>query len=137
MKLSELFNNLQIREKVLLDRNETDPDLARLEYDSRRVACNNSRNGSFGGVIYSCVKGDTVDGHDFASDAVRAGAAALLCEREMPVDVPQIITARTRATMGEASALLYGAPRSNTYFVLTPSATATTLCSSGRAIACP
>jgi len=107
MKLSELFNNLKMKKKTLLDRNGTDPDLTRLEYDSRRVFCGNDIPD---GVIYSCVKGDNVDGHDFAEAAVDAGAVALLCERELPIDVPQIIVSGTRAVMGEAASLLYGSP---------------------------
>ena len=107
MKLSELFDKLQVKRKILLDRNMSDPDLSRLEYDSRRVHCVNS---GYGGVIFSCVKGDNADGHDFAADAVRAGAAALLCERELPIDVPQIIAPGTRGVMGEAASVIYGNP---------------------------
>ncbi|MDR3076833.1 MAG: UDP-N-acetylmuramoyl-L-alanyl-D-glutamate--2,6-diaminopimelate ligase, partial [Synergistaceae bacterium] len=104
MKLSEIFEKLNAKEKKLFGSIGADPEIARLEYDSRRV----SRDG--GGVIYSCVKGDNSDGHDFAECAVASGAVALLCERELPVDVPQIIAPRTRAVMGEAASVLYGRP---------------------------
>ena len=109
MRLRELFDNLKTDRKILLDRDGINPDLVRLEYDSRQILRGNSGDND-GGVIYSCVRGDTVDGHDFAASAVRNGAAALLCECELPIEVPQIIVPGTRAVMGEAAAVLYGNP---------------------------
>jgi len=103
VKLSELFEKLNSPAKSLFGAYGADSDVFRLEYDSRWV------DGS-AGVIYSCVKGENSDGHDFAREAVASGAVALLCERELPIDVPQIIAPRTRAVMGEAAAVLCGSP---------------------------
>lgn len=41
------------------------------------------------GVLFICIKGERVDGHDFASSALAAGAVACLCEK--PVDGPHIL----------------------------------------------
>ena len=35
------------------------------------------------GTLFFCVPGFVVDGHEFAADAVRRGAAALVCERPL------------------------------------------------------
>ena len=47
-------------------------------YDSRKV---------IEGCLFVCIPGAKADGHKFAADAVRAGAAALLVEHE--VELPE------------------------------------------------
>jgi UDP-N-acetylmuramoyl-L-alanyl-D-glutamate--2,6-diaminopimelate ligase len=90
-------------DKRLVNADLADREIVRVEYDSRRVS-----EGS--GIIFACVRGDNTDGHDHAAEAVSLGAAAILCEREMPLGVPQIITQGTRDVMGEAAAIIYGNP---------------------------
>jgi UDP-N-acetylmuramoyl-tripeptide--D-alanyl-D-alanine ligase len=51
-----------------------------VEFDTRRLQA---------GSMFVALQGDRVDGHDFAADAVRAGAVAVLGSRELPdVSVP-------------------------------------------------
>jgi UDP-N-acetylmuramoyl-L-alanyl-D-glutamate--2,6-diaminopimelate ligase len=91
-------------ERTLENASRADPDVARLKYDSRTLCPGD------GGVIFACAPGENSDGHDFAGSAISSGAVALLCERGMPFDVPQIILPNVRAAMGEAAAILYGRP---------------------------
>ncbi len=70
-------------------------------HDSRQVAP---------GWAFACVPGGRHDGHDFAADAVRAGASLLLVERQLPVDVAQVVVADVRRAMGHAAAHVHGAP---------------------------
>lgn len=63
-----------------------------------------------GGSLFCCVPGRRVDGHDLAADAVAAGAAALLVERSVPVDVPQVVVASVRGAMGPLAARFWGDP---------------------------
>lgn len=49
----------------------TDPEIAALTYDSRKVGR---------GDCFFAVKGAAVDGHDFISAAVESGAAAVVCQ---------------------------------------------------------
>ena len=70
-------------------------------YDSRSVVP---------GCLFFCVPGATVDGHTFASDAVAAGAAALVVERALGIDAPQIVVRSVRAAIGPVSAELFGHP---------------------------
>jgi len=51
------------------------------------------------GDLFVCVAGERFDGHDFANQAERAGAAALLCSRELPVDAPRILVEDTRTAL--------------------------------------
>ncbi len=44
------------------------------------------------GALFACIKGERLDGHDFAAQAVEKGAVALLVQRPLAtVQVPQII----------------------------------------------
>ena len=52
------------------------------------------------GSIFACVRGEHHDGHDFASDAVAAGASALLVDHPLPLAVAQILTTDVRAATG-------------------------------------
>jgi UDP-N-acetylmuramoyl-L-alanyl-D-glutamate--2,6-diaminopimelate ligase len=62
------------------------------------------------GWLYCCVPGTHFDGHDFAGAAAEAGAGALLVERELPVDRPQILVPDVRAAMGPAAAAVHHDP---------------------------
>lgn len=74
-------------------------------YDSRKVT---------GGCLFICIPGAKADGHQFASDAVRAGAAALLTEHEVELpegtDVTVIRVADVRYAMAFVSAAWFGHP---------------------------
>jgi UDP-N-acetylmuramoyl-L-alanyl-D-glutamate--2,6-diaminopimelate ligase len=72
-----------------------------LAYDSRRVKP---------GTLFFCVPGGKSDGHDFAGAAVRAGASALVVERKLKLDVPQLIVADARAAMAPLAARFFGDP---------------------------
>lgn len=62
------------------------------------------------GSLFCCVPGSRVDGHDLTADVVAAGAAALLVERVLPVDVPQVVVPSVRAAMGPVSSRYWGEP---------------------------
>lgn len=62
------------------------------------------------GAIFSCVRGEHHDGHDFAADAIAAGAAALLVDHVLPLPAPQIVTSDVRAATGWVSASVFGHP---------------------------
>lgn len=62
------------------------------------------------GALYCCVVGDSTDGHDFAEEALNAGAVALLVERALSIDCPQVIVSDSRRAMGEIAASFYDYP---------------------------
>jgi UDP-N-acetylmuramoyl-L-alanyl-D-glutamate--2,6-diaminopimelate ligase len=76
-------------------------EISSLAYDSRRVGP---------GTLFFCVPGEKADGHEFGAAAVEAGAIALVVERELEVDVPQIIVAEARAAMAPLAARFWGDP---------------------------
>jgi len=72
-----------------------------LVYDNRLVTP---------GALFFCVVGFTRDGHNFAADAVARGAAALVVERPLDLDVPQVQVPSARAAMAPAAAAFFGDP---------------------------
>jgi len=56
------------------------------------------------------VPGEKVDGHEFAAAAIEAGAVGLVVERELDVDVPQVLVADARAAMAPLAARFFGDP---------------------------
>jgi len=62
------------------------------------------------GALFFCVPGFTADGHDFAPDAVKRGAVALVCERPLGLGVPEVQVESVRAAMGPAASRFYGDP---------------------------
>lgn len=78
-----------------------DTDIRELSTDSR-----NTQEGS----LFFCTPGFVSDGHDFAPDAVRRGAAALVVERFLPIDVPQIRVRSVREASGYIASAFYGFP---------------------------
>lgn len=62
------------------------------------------------GELFCAVRGQHHDGHDHAAGAVTRGASALLVERRLDLEVPQIVVASTREAMGPVAALVHGRP---------------------------
>lgn len=62
------------------------------------------------GGLFCCLRGRTVDGHQFASAALNAGATALLCERPLDLAITQVVVEDSRRTMAMLSAIFHGHP---------------------------
>jgi UDP-N-acetylmuramoyl-L-alanyl-D-glutamate--2,6-diaminopimelate ligase len=78
-----------------------DVEIAGLAYDSRAV---------HEGELFFCVSGLQRDGHDFAPQALGAGAAALVVERPLGLEVPEVLLPSARAAMAPLAARFYGDP---------------------------
>jgi UDP-N-acetylmuramoyl-L-alanyl-D-glutamate--2,6-diaminopimelate ligase len=72
-----------------------------LAYDARAVVP---------GALFFAVPGERADGHDFAPEAAERGAAALVVERPLEPQVPQVVVRDTRAAMAPAADLFFGEP---------------------------
>jgi UDP-N-acetylmuramoyl-L-alanyl-D-glutamate--2,6-diaminopimelate ligase len=62
------------------------------------------------GDAFACVRGANVDGHDYAAAAVSSGAAALIVDRFVDVDVPQARVASVRPVLGPLADAFFGHP---------------------------
>jgi UDP-N-acetylmuramoyl-L-alanyl-D-glutamate--2,6-diaminopimelate ligase len=76
-------------------------EIRELAYDAREVPRDS---------LFFCIRGARSDGHDFAHEAVRNGAAALVVERRLELDVPQIVVPSVRAAMPRAAVEFFGDP---------------------------
>jgi len=80
-----------------------DVEIMGLAYDSRAVS---------GGELFFCVSGFQRDGHEFAPQALAAGAVALVVERRLGLGVPEVLVPSVRAAIAPFAARFYGDPTS-------------------------
>lgn len=62
------------------------------------------------GAMFACVPGQSVDGHEFAAEAIASGATVLLCERRLAVEVPQVVVRSVREAVGPVADAIFGHP---------------------------
>ena len=98
MKLMEIANALKDGARIY---GNGQVEITALCTDSRRVKP---------GALFFCIPGLRVDGHEFAPRACQAGAAALVVERELPLDCPQLVVEDVRAAMALIAACFFGNP---------------------------
>ena len=76
-------------------------EIGKLVADSR-AAC---RDG-----LFFCIRGGTVDAHDFAPQALKNGCVALVVERRLALDCPQVVVTDVRAAMTRIASAFHGHP---------------------------
>ena len=62
------------------------------------------------GCLFFCTPGLNADAHDFAPQAVARGAAALIVERRLDLDVPQVKVGDVRTALSYIAAEFFGNP---------------------------
>lgn len=62
------------------------------------------------GALFVCIKGFTVDGHDFAEKAVENGACVIIAEKRINVPVPVIIVKDTTRSLAMVTAKFFDFP---------------------------
>ncbi len=65
------------------------------------------------GDIFVCLAGENFDGHDYAKSAVKSGAKALMTEKFLDIDIPQIKVKSTRHQIAELASAFYNHPSKN------------------------
>ena len=98
VRLAELFQGIDVQLPPRADRVE----VRALAVDSRKVGP---------GSLFAALKGVTADGAEFAAEAVRAGAVAVLCDRELDVAPAVLVVARdARRAFSQAASRFHGEP---------------------------
>ena len=97
MKLDVLVKGIDIIKTV----NFENVEITGISYNSKTIQK---------GEIFVCLKGEYSDGHNFAQMAVENGAAALFCEQELALDIPQVIVASTRHQIADLAVNFYENP---------------------------
>lgn len=98
MKLKDLIKNVNVKEYINYDENT---EITGITYNSKKVNKND---------IFVCMRGEHVDGHNFAEDAVKLGATAIMCETKLDINVPQIIVASTEQSIAPLADMFYSSP---------------------------
>ena len=93
MKLPKLLEGAELSSEGF----SNELEISRIVHDSRIV-----QNGD----LFCCIPGLEYDGHDFATEAVRAGASAVLAERVLDLEVPLIRTKSARQSLALLSSTL-------------------------------
>ena len=78
-----------------------DLDITSIAYDSRKVV---------EGGVFVCIKGYETDGQKFAQAAVANGAAVIVAEDKIDVNVPVVYVENSRRAIAELACTLYGEP---------------------------
>ena len=86
---------------LVVRRPSGDVAVTSLAYDSRKVQL---------GTLFFCIPGAVTDGHLFAPQAVEGGAAALVVERDLELDVPQVVVSDARRALALMGAAFHGNP---------------------------
>src|SRR5205823_2004097 len=76
-------------------------EISDLAYDTRAVGP---------GALFFCVPGERHDGHAFASEATERGAGALVVERVLELDVPQLVVPDARGAMARSAVVFFDDP---------------------------
>jgi len=101
-KLKELISELEYSQK---GRPAEDTLITEVVYDSRKIS---------EGCVFICIEGANFDGHDFAPEAVRLKAAALVVQKDIPLpedaDICQIRVEDTRYALALISAAYFDHP---------------------------
>ncbi|MBR5304132.1 MAG: UDP-N-acetylmuramoyl-L-alanyl-D-glutamate--2,6-diaminopimelate ligase [Candidatus Gastranaerophilales bacterium] len=97
MDLSKIIKNIEATDVL----NFKDIDIKGISYNSNTI---NSHE------IFVCLKGERVDGHDFAQSAFEKGAVALMCEKPLNIEIPQIIVKSTQESIADLAAVFYHNP---------------------------
>ena len=97
MKLNDLLAGIEILETNA----PMELDVAGVRYASNQVQP---------GELFVAVPGYATDGHKYIPDAVRRGAAVILCEREMPAGTPWVRVASSRQALAKLGANWFGHP---------------------------
>ena len=97
MKLSTLLGGIGFQDQKY----SRDPEILRIVHDSRLVQQ---------GDLFCCIPGLLYDGHEFALDAVKAGAAAVVAEKPLNIEVPLIETTSSRKSLALLSSFHAGNP---------------------------
>ncbi len=97
MELSDIISNVKCIEVL----NFKNLDIKGISYNSKTIKSHE---------IFVCLKGEHVDGHDFAQMAFEKGAVAIMAERPLNIEIPQLIVDSAQEKIADLAACFYHNP---------------------------
>ncbi|MFG6497450.1 UDP-N-acetylmuramoyl-L-alanyl-D-glutamate--2,6-diaminopimelate ligase [Fictibacillus sp. UD] len=104
MELKELLTYLVNYEMDI----EANPEITSIEMDSRKAGK---------GCLFVCMEGLTFDGHDFAQTVANNGAAAILAEKDIDVNIPVIKVKNSKKALAVLADAFYGHPSQKMHLI--------------------
>lgn len=105
MKLNVLTGTIPGKVRII---GNQDTEIDNICVDSRKAAK---------GDLFICTPGLRMDAHDFAPQAVRDGAVALLVDHVLDIDVPQVVVDDVRMALSYVAAQFYGNPAADMHMI--------------------
>lgn len=106
MKLHSLLAHVPFAKQL---NNNANPEILSIEQDTRNV-----KEGS----LFICIEGSRFDGHQFAQDAVKKGAVAIISNRPLEnIDVPVVVVNDTNRAMAVLADIFYKKPSQQLFLV--------------------
>ncbi len=105
MKLFDLIREISYQQYGEIS---ADTFVSAICFDSRKVT---------EGALFICIEGETSDGHDFALQAEKAGACAIVAQRKTASKLPHFIVENSRKAMFDLAAAFYGHPEKEMHFI--------------------
>ncbi len=97
-RLTDLINGLEANNTSV----STDIEINNIQYDSRNI---------LPGDLFVAIKGETSDGHEFIDAAIDKGAAAVICENDIPgITIPSVKVSNSRKALALVSSSYYDNP---------------------------
>jgi UDP-N-acetylmuramoyl-L-alanyl-D-glutamate--2,6-diaminopimelate ligase len=103
MKLNHILKGIDI----ITSAGDIYMEISNISFDSRNVSQ---------GSLFIAVRGSKTDGHEFISDALASGAAAVICEKipaEADTNVCWVKTGNAARALGQAASNFFGNPSSS------------------------
>ena len=97
MRLKELLEGVDLTQVCA----DTEMEISSISYDTREIE---------NGALFVALTGHKQDGHNFIDKALKAGAAAVLCQTPPPDPGPWIITQDSRTALAQVSANWFDHP---------------------------
>lgn len=105
MKLNKLTGTIPGEVRIIGDQNTDVQDVC---IDSRKVKA---------GDLFVCTPGLRMDAHAFAPQAVQSGAAALLVDHVLDLDVPQVVVKDVRRALSYVAAQIHDNPAQKMHMI--------------------
>lgn len=97
MELSDIVKHIDCKEVL----NFKNVDIKGISYNSNTIKSHE---------IFVCLKGEHVDGHNFALSAFEKGAIAIMAEHPLNIEIPQLIVDSTQEKIADLAACFYHNP---------------------------
>lgn len=97
MELANIIQKINCKEVL----NFKNVDIKGISYNSNTIKSHE---------IFVCLKGEHVDGHNFAQMAFEKGAVAIMAEHPLNIEIPQLIVDSTQEKISDLAAVFYHNP---------------------------